>query len=105
VKYFRLKLALAVFLIGLIFVVDLSGKPENQLTGRVYIGLVKVYQAAGRPLLEGVVACRYRPTCSEYSIEAVRRLGTIRGLVLTYRRLNSCQVNVPMGTIDEVPSS
>jgi putative membrane protein insertion efficiency factor len=104
-KYFRLKLALAVFLIGLIFVVDLSGKPENQLTGRVYIGLVRVYQAVGRPLLEGVVACRYRPTCSEYSIEAVRRLGTIRGLVLTFERLNSCQTNVPMGTIDEVPLS
>lgn len=104
-KYFRLKLTLAFLLIGLIFAVDLSSQPENQLTARVYIGIVHVYQAVGRPMLEGVVACRFRPTCSDYSIEAVRRFGTIRGLVLTVQRLNSCQTSVPMGTIDEVPLS
>jgi len=92
---------------GLIFVVvaatDLTRKPENQFSAAVYIGLVRVYQAVGRPLLEGTIACRFRPTCSDYSIEAVRRYGTIRGIVLTHYRLDSCAMNVPMGTIDEVP--
>jgi putative membrane protein insertion efficiency factor len=105
VKTFRIKLALAVFLIGLTFAVDLARQPEYQLTARVYIGLVRVYQAVGRPMLDGVVACRYRPTCSDYSIQAVERFGTIRGLVLTYYRINSCQTSVPMGTIDEVPAN
>lgn len=102
-KNFRLKLALAVLLIGLTFAVDLARQPENQLTARVYIGFVHVYQAVGRPMLEGVIACRFRPTCSDYSIEAVRRFGTIRGLILTFHRINSCQNDVPMGTTDEVP--
>ena len=104
-KTFRIKLALAVFLIGLTFAVDLARQPENQLTAKVYIGMVHVYQAYGRPMLEGVVACRFRPTCSEYSIQAVERFGTIRGLYLTFKRLYSCQNDVPMGTVDEVPAS
>jgi putative membrane protein insertion efficiency factor len=103
-KSFRLKLALALFLIGLTFAVDLARRPEYQLTARVYIGMVHVYQAVGRPLLEGVVACRFRPTCSEYSIRAVERFGTIQGLILTFKRLYSCQNDVPMGTVDEVPA-
>jgi uncharacterized protein len=104
VRKFRLKLVLALFLIGLTFVVDLARQPENQLTAKVYIGMVHVYQAVGRPMLEGVVACRFKPTCSDYSIQAVERFGTVRGLYLTFKRLNSCQNDVPMGTIDEIPT-
>jgi putative membrane protein insertion efficiency factor len=77
--------------------------PERQLTARVYISTVHVYQAVGRPLLKGKVACRYRPTCSDYSIEAVQRHGTMRGLVLTYKRIRSCTNTVPLGTVDPVP--
>lgn len=104
-NHFRLKLALALFLIGLTFVVDLARQPDYQLSARVYIGMVRVYQAVGRPLLEGVVACRFRPTCSEYSIQAVERFGAFRGVILTFHRLNSCQTSVPMGTIDEIPQT
>ncbi|MBE3096418.1 MAG: membrane protein insertion efficiency factor YidD [Planctomycetes bacterium] len=49
------------------------------------------------------VQCRYRPTCSEYSIEAVGRFGIRRGLVLTARRVMSCRPPVPRGTFDPVP--
>lgn len=100
----RLKLLTAILFIGLALVtIDLSLQPENQLSARIYVGFVRVYQAVGRPMLEGVVACRYRPTCSDYSIQAVERFGTMRGLVLTYNRINSCQTDVPMGTLDPVP--
>jgi putative membrane protein insertion efficiency factor len=85
------------------FAWDVSRQPDKQLTARVYIGSVHIYQAVARPRLKGIVACRYRPTCSDYSIEAVQQHGTLRGLVLTYRRIRSCTNEVPMGTIDLVP--
>ena len=97
-------LILAVVLIACVgFAWDVSRQPEKQLTARVYIGSVHVYQAVGRPMLKGRVACRYRPTCSDYSIEAVQRHGTLRGLALTYQRIKSCTNDVPMGTVDIVP--
>jgi putative membrane protein insertion efficiency factor len=59
----------------------------------------------GRPLLKDRVRCRYQPTCSDYSVEAVEKHGIRRGLVLTVRRINSCQTSVPMGTHDPVPAA
>ena len=102
-KKLRLILLSAVLVGVLALAWDVSRQPKNQLTARFYIGCVRGYQAVGRPLLEGTVACRYRPTCSDYSIEAVRRHGIRRGLVLTIKRINSCQANVPRGTSDPVP--
>lgn len=96
-------LLLAALVAGLGFAWDVSRQPDRQLTARVYIGSVHVYQAVGRPLLKGRVACRYRPTCSDYSIGAVQQHGTLRGLVLTYKRIRSCTNEVPMGTVDLVP--
>ena len=77
--------------------------PENQLTARAYIGFVHIYQGYGRPMLEGIIACRFRPTCSEYSIQAVEKYGIWTGLFLTVKRIASCTSDVPMGTVDEVP--
>lgn len=99
----RLILLTTVLVAGLGFAWDVSRLPERQLTARVYISTVHVYQAVGRPLLKGKVACRYRPTCSDYSIEAVQRHGITRGLVLTYKRIRSCTNTVPPGTVDPVP--
>ncbi|HZE68422.1 MAG TPA: membrane protein insertion efficiency factor YidD [Pyrinomonadaceae bacterium] len=97
-------LLLTVLVSGLALAVDVSRSPANQLTARAYVGCVRVYQAVGRPLLKGKVACRYRPTCSDYSIEAVQQHGTMRGLALTYKRIRSCTKDVPMGTVDMVPN-
>src|SRR5262245_40051405 len=98
----RLFILSAVLLFQLALTVDVLRRPEDQLSGKVYIGAVHVYQAIGRPLLKGKVACRFRPTCSDYSIEAVQKHGTIRGLVLTCKRLMACTNDVPMGTSDPV---
>ena len=101
----KLKLILLSALLAgqLALAVDVLRRPEKQLTARAYVGCVRVYQAVGRPLLKGKVACRFRPTCSDYSIEAVQRHGTVRGLLLTYKRLRSCTNEVPFGTVDNVP--
>ncbi len=72
--------------------------PATQLTVRLYVGVVRVYQGLGRPLLEGWIQCRYRPTCSEFSIQATREHGIRRGLALTVARIRSCTRQVPIGT-------
>lgn len=85
-------------------VTDSYRSPANQVTGRLYVAGVHVYQHVGRPLLEGHIKCRYQPTCSDYSIGAVQKHGIRRGLVLTVRRINACTKDVPMGTPDPVPT-
>ncbi len=77
--------------------------PGNQVTARVYLGAVRGYQRYGRPLLEPFIHCRYRPTCSEYSLQAVRKWGIRHGLALSTRRLLSCTGAIPYGTPDPVP--
>jgi putative membrane protein insertion efficiency factor len=99
----RLILLSAALILQLALALDVTRLPQKQVTARLYVGSVHVYQAVGRPLLEGKVACRYRPTCSDYSIAAVQKYGAVRGLVLTYKRLRSCTSGVAMGTVDPVP--
>jgi hypothetical protein len=96
--YLALGLCLVVLTIG-----DTFREPSAQITGRLYVASVHVYQAVGRPLLKGHIRCRYEPTCSDYSIEAVQRFGIRKGLMMTDRRIRSCQATVPLGTYDPVP--
>ena len=74
--------------------------PEQQLTARGYIAAVRGYQMWARPTVSRYIRCRYRPTCSEYSIQSVARYGIRAGLVHTLRRLRSCTTAVPPGTYD-----
>lgn len=90
------------FLVSLL-VADTFREPERQLTAWVYVQAVRSYQEHGHLVLQGRIRCRYTPTCSQYSIEAVKLHGTRRGLLLSYKRVLSCQFGVPMGTYDPVP--
>ena len=64
------------------------------------IGLVKIYQAVLSPMLPS--SCRHTPTCSQYTIEAIRVWGPFKGLWLGLKRLSKCH---PWGThgYDPVP--
>ncbi|MCD6193642.1 MAG: membrane protein insertion efficiency factor YidD [Candidatus Aminicenantes bacterium] len=46
--------------------------------------------------------CRFTPTCSEYTYEAVQKYGPWKGLFLGIRRLLKCHPFHP-GGIDPVP--
>ncbi len=81
---------------------DTTRSPATQATARLYVAVVRGYQALGRPLVKGYVQCRYHPCCSEYSIEAVERYGIWKGLRLTISRLCRCRSRVPFGTYDPV---
>lgn len=85
---------------------DSCRKPEKQILASLYVtGIRHIYQPIMRPLQEGRIRCRYKPSCSDYSIEAVERFGIRAGLALTYKRIRSCQQEIPIGTLDPVPQS
>lgn len=53
-----------------------------------FIMLVRFYQIAISPILPA--ACRYSPTCSQYTIEALRTHGLFKGGWLSAKRIISC---------------
>ena len=54
----------------------------------VAVAAISLYQQALSPYLPG--ACRYQPTCSQYTAEAIHRYGVIRGTWLGVRRILRC---------------
>ena len=50
--------------------------------------MVRVYQAMISPYLPAT--CRYSPTCSQYSIEAIEKHGVLKGGFLALKRIGSC---------------
>ena len=54
----------------------------------ILIILIKCYKFLISPLLGQ--SCRYLPTCSEYSIEALKTYGFFKGLFLSVKRILSC---------------
>ena len=54
----------------------------------VLIAPIKLYQKYISPLF--APRCKYYPTCSQYSIDAIREYGSIRGIVMTAWRLVRC---------------
>lgn len=64
------------------------------------IFLIRLYQRYISPLSGN--NCRYTPTCSQYTLEAIRRYGAGRGLWLGVRRLMRCHPFSPGGH-DPVP--
>ena len=55
---------------------------------RVLVFLLRCYQYGISPLLGP--HCRFYPACSSYSIEAIEKHGTARGLWLSVKRVARC---------------
>lgn len=70
------------------------------MLSRLLIGCVRIYQMVIAPHIG--TCCRFEPSCSNYSIEALRVHGPWRGLWLTGRRVLRCR---PFGSsgYDPVP--
>lgn len=72
-------------------IIQVSGQTlENIETEmrRLLIALIRVYQYTISPYL--APSCRYTPTCSRYSIEAIQQFGVIRGSWMAARRISRC---------------
>ena len=54
----------------------------------ILIKFIRIYRYLVSPLIGH--SCRYLPTCSEYSIEALEKFGLLKGIVLIFKRILSC---------------
>ena len=54
----------------------------------ILILIIKGYKFWISPLLG--YTCRYLPTCSEYSIDALKEFGFVKGLFMSIKRILSC---------------
>ena len=60
----------------------------SDLARRIVIAPIRLYQRFVSPALPR--RCKYEPTCSLYAVQAIRRFGILRGLVLAGWRLLRC---------------
>ena len=55
---------------------------------KVLIKIIKGYKYLISPLIGH--SCRYLPTCSEYSIDALKEFGFFKGLFMSIKRILTC---------------
>lgn len=60
----------------------------SKIGEKVLIAPIRFYQHAISPLLPS--SCRYTPTCSHYSIEAIKKHGPLKGSLLAVKRIGRC---------------
>lgn len=58
------------------------------MIARVFVLLIRGYQKYISPHLGG--NCRFRPTCSQYALEAIQLHGAAKGLLLAVWRILRC---------------
>lgn len=58
----------------------------------IFIDIIKFYRKYASPGLVFLFGrgCRFTPTCSEYTIEALEKFGAVRGVGFGIRRLLRC---------------
>lgn len=66
----------------------------------ILILMIRFYQMVISAYLPS--RCRFYPTCSQYSLEAIQRYGSIRGVWLSVKRLSKCHPFHP-GGVEGVP--
>lgn len=60
----------------------------KKIFSTIVIILIRGYQYLISPLFPA--SCRYTPTCSKYTIDAIKIHGPFRGVILGVRRISSC---------------
>lgn len=55
---------------------------------RILLFLVKAYQYLISPMLGP--SCRFTPTCSEYTMQALKKYGAFKGVWMSMKRIGRC---------------
>lgn len=64
--------------------------------------MVRIYQKCISPFIGGGAACRFIPTCSEYTRQALIKYGFFRGVYMGIKRISRCRPGGGCG-YDPVP--
>jgi uncharacterized protein len=72
----------------------------RRVSQQALVGLILLYQRILSPLLGP--RCRFYPSCSQYTLEAIERHGPVKGGWLGLRRVCRCHPLNP-GGYDPVP--
>jgi len=67
---------------------DFPHKKLSLIPLSIALTVVKGYQLIISPILPG--NCRFHPTCSQYSIEAITQHGVLLGAWLSLKRIGKC---------------
>ncbi|MBA1334748.1 MAG: Membrane protein insertion efficiency factor YidD [Firmicutes bacterium] len=62
---------------------------------RILIYVIEIYRKYISPIKAG--KCRFYPTCSEYSIQAIEKYGAFKGTIMAGKRILRCHPFNPGG--------
>jgi len=76
---------------------------------KIVLFLIKIYQITlsydhgvlGR-IFPNTRPCKFVPTCSEYTYQAIEKFGVLEGLKMGVSRLSRCNNRTPAGTYNPV---
>jgi len=63
----------------------------------LFLTVIVLYRKLLSPILVHLLghSCRFLPTCSEYSYEAISMHGVLKGIPMSARRISKCHPGTP----------
>jgi putative membrane protein insertion efficiency factor len=77
-----------------------NSQVRPSMGAKVLLGVLRLYQGLISPLLGR--HCRFEPSCSEYTANAIAKYGALRGVSIGLRRISRCHP-FHAGGYDPVP--
>jgi uncharacterized protein len=85
----------------LLLAADLARPAPDQLSARVLVGAIHVYQATLSKRMGAIgVRCRFTPTCSHFAVGAIQKDGALVGSARAAWRILRCGPWTKAGTYD-----
>lgn len=91
---------IAIAILAVIVVHDVTVENHRGFAARGSLFLIDEYRAHVSPHLRGTIVCRFKPSCSAYGREAIRKYGFGLGSLKTAWRIARCGPWTKMGTVD-----